>query len=1345
VNEPTLSSAQRKRRILLRDIFSQLDNDHDGNVHITDLGALGKDGQLGTRVIVVGEEQTCTEVRFVETYEKVLPSDEDGFNAAVARMLHLAKLIRAERDTYRSGERSRQLRAIFEAFDVDSSKMLDDSEVLLLTKAESHSTGADWSTDRSKRIIKEMDRDANGKISCQEFLQHFEPALSYKSELYASSIDQFIRSAEMILDEKEGRRVSKYDRYDSYERAVKEAEDATRRARLQRAKAALIESKAESTNKVCTKDHAVASTSVVLSEHEVQKAQAETVTAKSEAQEKKQAKEEAEARHHAAIEEYNRTHKIETACDEEVIAAERKCSAAKSTEIKASRAVKTAEETATAKENLRSSRARIVRDLEEQLRLAKIALAEADEMVTEAQQGVKVKHSEHSVTVGEVTAADENLAQKRAALGAAKKVANEKEREEQDKGREFAQKRIPWENSHKIILKKEQTQEQKEADSVRMKKLREKKAEQESVSELAVEDAKLRLWRAQCWVIVREAEEAAARAWQRAAIARKACSNEHTAAAGYEEKAERQKLLAEFESTKANNETVSNAAKASFDKVFALATDARKKERDLDKEAEHYAEIARGFQRTAQIEREKVEASERDEAGRAAAARESKKAALERANAESAHRAEAARYARLKEEEKMRKEQEALREKARLLKAQEIKDWRAKIARDGKKAAQEAAKSRSKRAQRVHHLQHVFKKWDADRNRKIDYKEFYALGQAVYPEDWSLEAAKKIFDGMDRDKSGDVDETEFILFMLEHAKGFSDRQYEQFIGKLMNQCKKKAEAAKGMSPEEAARRKAAIDGLYKMFDTNGDGVVGFDEFLSLAKLFEGKNFTLDIAKRVYDKMDKDKDGGIDGNEFESFVFKKTTKLNPEQFDKLMKQMNTVATAQPRVKPTTTVAAVTSVTKPKAQVPKAAGAKETAVKVKVGTPQTDDSITLADVTEFIVEDIKSSNPTMTNKGLQDALKGGKFDDYINWYGTKASKMPDYKPGNTVTEADVKISVAKYLVLGRGAEIKEATEATLQKKRGISKSQSTVSSKESESTTANAEEKKKPDTAMANDKVRAEEQKRLQKTKQEEEKKKEEEKTKEEEKKTEEEKEQKRSVALEKKKTDRTKKIKEVLEVFGPDWTGTVSKAEFQQLGKALEGPMWSESRGKEMFAKVDKDKLGFITNSDFMAFIIDGKQFLSLGPSEFDELATRLKKAILRVVDEAKKKKGEADKLAKEKQKKAEQDAMIAAEKDGQGKKSETQKSSSSVEPKDRANSKTALAGVPGGTKFEGSGDQKMDSADLEKKLADDMAATDAKLKEKSAAKAKLAVMSDEEIAAESMGMSLKEYRQMMGL
>merc|ERR1712196_41357 len=72
------------------------------------------------------------------------------------------------------------------------------------------------------------------------------------------------------------------------------------------------------------------------------------------------------------------------------------------------------------------------------------------------------------------------------------------------------------------------------------------------------------------------------------------------------------------------------------------------------------------------------------------------------------------------------------------------------------------------------------------------------------------------------------------------------------------------------------------------------------------------------------------------------------------------------------------------------------------------------------------------------------------------------------------------------------------------------------------------------------------------------------------------------------------------------------AQFMVLGRALEGELWSDARGKELWKKIDTLSMGFISESDFIAFVRDGKQFLELEPAQFDSLCTRLLEAVKEV-------------------------------------------------------------------------------------------------------------------------------------
>lgn len=100
----------------------------------------------------------------------------------------------------------------------------------------------------------------------------------------------------------------------------------------------------------------------------------------------------------------------------------------------------------------------------------------------------------------------------------------------------------------------------------------------------------------------------------------------------------------------------------------------------------------------------------------------------------------------------------------------------------------------------------------------------------------------------------------------------------------------------GMSPEEKARRvKKIYEELYVRFDTNGDKSIQFEEFEILAKMLEGRKYTSSHAAKAYRTMDLDADGGVNREEFEAYVFRKTKGLDAKHFDALFVSMGKVKT------------------------------------------------------------------------------------------------------------------------------------------------------------------------------------------------------------------------------------------------------------------------------------------------------------------------------------------------------------------------------------------------------------------------------------------------------------------
>ena len=91
--------------------------------------------------------------------------------------------------------------------------------------------------------------------------------------------------------------------------------------------------------------------------------------------------------------------------------------------------------------------------------------------------------------------------------------------------------------------------------------------------------------------------------------------------------------------------------------------------------------------------------------------------------------------------------------------------------------------------------------------------------------------------------------------------------------------------------------------------------------------------------------------------------------------------------------------------------------------------------------------------------------------------------------------------------------------------------------------------------------------------------------------------------------------------------------------------------------------------------------------------------------------------------------------------------SGTLEAREKAAS--AYTGL-GAERFEGAGattkeEQRQEAIQLDKKLSAEISQTSKKLEEKTRAKEKLATMSEEEIVAQAMGMTVKEYKQMMGI
>merc|ERR1711966_491305 len=84
-----------------------------------------------------------------------------------------------------------------------------------------------------------------------------------------------------------------------------------------------------------------------------------------------------------------------------------------------------------------------------------------------------------------------------------------------------------------------------------------------------------------------------------------------------------------------------------------------------------------------------------------------------------------------------------------------------------------------------------------------------------------LEQFKKIFDAVDKDKSGGLDRKEIMNFVKDMATAMGESD---------------------SIPKDKAEIEAGLDEMFKELDTDGDGVISFDEVLACAEKNGGGEF-----------------------------------------------------------------------------------------------------------------------------------------------------------------------------------------------------------------------------------------------------------------------------------------------------------------------------------------------------------------------------------------------------------------------------------------------------------------------------------------------------------------------
>lgn len=101
------------------------------------------------------------------------------------------------------------------------------------------------------------------------------------------------------------------------------------------------------------------------------------------------------------------------------------------------------------------------------------------------------------------------------------------------------------------------------------------------------------------------------------------------------------------------------------------------------------------------------------------------------------------------------------------------------------KTQQELADISAQSADRTQQIQSAFAAIDIDRNRAIDVNEFFEVGKlvhgAAHSTDWTWEKCQRIFDKIDTDNDGAIDEAEFTIHLKEVTKTKSEPQFKAMM------------------------------------------------------------------------------------------------------------------------------------------------------------------------------------------------------------------------------------------------------------------------------------------------------------------------------------------------------------------------------------------------------------------------------------------------------------------------------------------------------------------------------------------------------------------------------------
>lgn len=357
------------------------------NCGVVDLRVLGSNATAALDWMNREGLEKINQSTFLEIQGDSLSKDDEEFEAICDDMEARAKTARQAKESERRERRTGKLERVFDAFDLDGSGTVEKDELYELGNAR-RSLGqarGTWTEEKNNRLVERLDQNGDGQVSKEEFATEFEKMLTYNEEDFNEAIAQFMVVAEQVHMNKSRIRQERLENMNPIERAQHEAAAFTKDADID-----IFKTRQEVGDKHDAKvqgekkalDRAIKE---LLARRVREESHTELGCDETQEQTVRKEKEVATEEHKTAEIKQEQAVKVEEKKAEEVEVAIDHTQKAHTAHKRAVTVHQEAVVVVETKEEARSQRAKEVADLEELLRLARLALAVAEQELDEAQ------------------------------------------------------------------------------------------------------------------------------------------------------------------------------------------------------------------------------------------------------------------------------------------------------------------------------------------------------------------------------------------------------------------------------------------------------------------------------------------------------------------------------------------------------------------------------------------------------------------------------------------------------------------------------------------------------------------------------------------------------------------------------------------------------------------------------------------------------------------------------------------------------------------------------------------------------------------------------------------------